>query len=240
LIALLVLLLIDQNRRQEELSNELEAIFNIDADESYLQQKLDKSFENLQIIGSKLSKIREVESRLFCKDISYEMSLLGFNGGEFAVELTETEHPTENGISTPFFIVKANKGEPFYRLDRTASGGEISRIMLAIKTVLADNDPVPILVFDEIDTGVGGKIASDIAQAIEKLATHHQVFVISHLHQIASKAMHHYSVYKREKSGRTITEINLLNEEERVLEIARMLGGEGEAEIKHAEKLLSK
>jgi DNA repair protein RecN (Recombination protein N) len=226
-------------KKRDELEKELDDIFNSDADATYLEKKLLDAEVLLFASGERLTEVRKKQAQKFDAEITFEMALLGFSGGAFSTDFIAQEHPTENGTTLPLFLVKANRGEQFMALSKTASGGEISRIMLAIKATLAENDPVPILVFDEIDTGVGGTIAADIATAMEKLAVHHQIFVISHLHQIASRAKHHYSVYKTEENGRTITLINQLSGDERVLEVARMLGGEGDAEIGHARKLLS-
>jgi DNA repair protein RecN (Recombination protein N) len=137
-------------------------------------------------------------------------------------------------------MVRTNSGEQFLPLNKTASGGEISRIMLAIKTILAENDTTPIMVFDEIDTGIGGERASDIAAAIKKLAKNHQILVISHLHQIAAKADFQYAVFKTEAGGRTETKIEKLSDKERITEIARMLGGENDTTLRHAKELLGR
>lgn len=224
--------------KHKELSEELENILNGDADLSLLKKEAHEKAELLIARGKELTSVRTTAAKEFDAQITAEMEQLGFSGGGFQTALTTTEFPTPHGLEHLGFLVRANKGEPFMGLAKTASGGEISRIMLAIKSALAENDPVPILVFDEIDTGVGGTRAADIANAMKKLSAHHQIFVISHLHQIASVANHHYAVWKTEEAGRTITRIDLLSKEQRITEVARMLGGESDTTRQHAEALL--
>ncbi len=124
------------------------------------------------------------------------------------------------------FLLSSNIGEPPRPLGRVASGGELSRIMLALKTVLAGTDHVPVLVFDEIDTGVGGAVAAAMGTRLRKLGGFHQVFCITHLPQVASQADHHFLVEKGQDNRRTTTSVKLLNGISREEEIARMLGGE--------------
>ncbi len=224
--------------KQEQLAEELDQIFNGDADAQELEKELNRRKEALLAAGEALDKSRAKLAGGFDKGITGRMTGLGFDGGGFQTAFERLEMPADYGLSRPHFLVRTNRGEPFLPLDKTASGGEISRIMLAIKVALAENDPVPILVFDEIDTGVGGKRAEGIAETMVELAAHHQLFVISHLQQIATKADEHYTVYKFEKSGRTITEINRLDDSQRVEEVARMLGGESAAAVAHAKVLL--
>jgi DNA repair protein RecN (Recombination protein N) len=110
--------------------------------------------------------------------------------------------------------------------------------MLAVKSILAEQDEIPVLIFDEIDTGIGGVLAGEVSKALYSLSATHQVLCISHLHQIASAADHHYLVSKRTADGRTVTEVSRLDDRQRTIEIARMLGGESQISLKHAEQLL--
>lgn len=139
------------------------------------------------------------------------------------------------------FFLSANPGEPARALRQSASGGEISRVMLSIKGALAHSDPRPLLVFDELDTGIGGQTALRVGEALVELATHHQLLVITHLHQVAAQAVHQHKVEKRLEGGRTVTGVRPLSEKERATELARMMGGEesGTA-LKHAKELLKK
>jgi DNA repair protein RecN (Recombination protein N) len=123
------------------------------------------------------------------------------------------------------YLFSANQGEPLQPLARVASGGELSRTMLAIKTVLAETDAVPVLVFDEVDVGIGGAVATVMGRRLRALSTYHQVFCVTHLPQIASQAHAHFLVHKSVIKKRTVTRVTCLNQDERRDEIARMLGG---------------
>ncbi|MGM0462625.1 MAG: DNA repair protein RecN [Fibrobacterota bacterium] len=221
---------------QEELSD----IENSRSDATQLKKQMDAAYEKLMVHGEKLHGVRQKISRIFDKKITEKMDSLGFTGGGFYTEFTTCDTPREEGISVPRFMVRTNRGEPFMPLASTASGGEISRIMLAVKCILAENDPVPVLVFDEIDTGVGGVLAASIAREMRSLARFHQLFVITHLQQIAARADTQYSVYKAEKDGRIITKIERLSGDKRVDEIARMLGDDSSQHSREmARKLLN-
>ncbi|MEJ2536121.1 MAG: DNA repair protein RecN, partial [Calditrichia bacterium] len=147
----------------------------------------------------------------------------------------------ENGIDDVEFFISPNPGEEFKPLTKIASGGEISRIMLALKNILAETDKIPLLIFDEIDAGVSGKIASSVGKSIEKLAGSHQIICITHLPQIASFGGTHLRVEKFEENGRTFTRVLNLNRDERIKEIANLIGGKKvSAEIlQSAEQLLA-
>ena len=138
--------------------------------------------------------------------------------------------------------VSLNPGEPLRPLREVGSGGELSRIMLSIKTVLADTDAVPTLIFDEIDTGISGRTAEKVGEKLEKIAKNHQVILITHLPQIAAKADRHFLIEKNVQEGKTKTEIHALNEEASVKELARLLGGEEltEAALQNARSLKAK
>jgi DNA repair protein RecN (Recombination protein N) len=132
----------------------------------------------------------------------------------------------EGGFDLVEFFFSANTGELPRPLGKIASGGEISRVMLAIKTALAGRAGVPTLIFDEVDTGLGGRAAATVAKKLEELASHYQIVVISHLPQLASRASTHYRIEKTEVNGRVSTQVRLLKPKERIEEIARMLAGE--------------
>jgi DNA repair protein RecN (Recombination protein N) len=138
--------------------------------------------------------------------------------------------------------VTLNKGFEPRPLAQVASGGELSRVMLALKTILARLDAVPTVVFDEVDAGVGGRVALQLGDKLRQVAGSHQVFAITHLPQIASRAHHHLLVRKAERAGITATEVDLLEGEGRVREVARMLGGDPESEVslRHARELLDR
>jgi DNA repair protein RecN (Recombination protein N) len=222
----------------ENLKHDLETLQNVETDRSELAKKEKLAYEECINVGKKLSLARKKHAQIFDKAITQCMSKLGFKDGMWKTEFSQREYPQEDGFEDIIFTVRTNPGEPALPLAKIASGGEISRLMLAIKTVLAKNDYIPILIFDEIDTGIGGMIAKEVADALVSLSKMHQVLCISHLPQIASKADNHYKVYKDTNEGRTITKVKKLTNNERINELARMLGGESTIAKKHAEELL--
>lgn len=222
-----------------DLKRDLDSIENRDAERQFLQRQVNQKFSEAMKAAEILTKARINSASQFDAAITNEMSRLGFSSGAIKTAFTEVENLSINGMEEIHFEVRTNAGEPFRSLTKTASGGEISRIMLAIKTVLNSSESVPTLIFDEIDTGIGGKLAIEVAKSLYSLSLDHQVLCISHLHQIASKADNHYSIYKHEVDGRTVTEINELDKKDRIDEISRMLGGDSEAARKHAEELLA-
>ncbi|QEN07919.1 DNA repair protein RecN [Oceanispirochaeta crateris] len=171
---------------------------------------------------------------------------LGMPSAHFSVDITQKSGEKGqalcglNGLDRVEFLFSANKGEPLKALKDVASGGEISRIMLAIKTALAGTDQIPILVFDEIDSGIGGEVAPSIGRHMKKLAGFHQILCITHLASIAVYADNHIKVKKSERENRTLTDLFALTGQDRVSEVARMLSGDsqGEASLTHAEELL--
>jgi DNA repair protein RecN (Recombination protein N) len=140
------------------------------------------------------------------------------------------------------FLIAPNPGEEPKALAKIASGGELSRVMLALKTILVEGDGIPTVVFDEVDAGIGGAVAEEVGKKLKRVAAKRQVFCITHLPQIACMADSHYGVSKSVKKDRTTTEVRLLDERERVDEIARMLGGKiiTDATIKHAEEMIER
>jgi DNA repair protein RecN (Recombination protein N) len=148
-----------------------------------------------------------------------------------------------SGVDQVVYRLAPNPGEPARPLARIASGGELSRVALAIKTVLAEADETPVLVFDEVDTGIGGRSADPLGRSLWSLARRHQVLCVTHLPQIAAHADVHYRIAKRERDGRTVTEIEQLDHEGRIVELAAMLGGDasgGPATLASARELLDR
>jgi DNA repair protein RecN (Recombination protein N) len=190
--------------------------------------------------GGQLSSARRKRARAFDGAIGAEMAKLGFSAGEWKTEFSAHDGPTPHGCEDAAFLVLTNPGEPMLPLIKIASGGEISRLMLAIKTVMASHDHIPVLIFDEIDAGIGGMLAKEVGKSLSALSATHQLLCISHLHQIASVADHHYRVYKEAQGQRTVTLVRKLDEQEKVAEIARMLGGDSAISKKHAAELLKR
>jgi DNA repair protein RecN (Recombination protein N) len=224
--------------KQTELKRDLDSIEN----EAYRRRDLEKAHaERLRQCtdaGMVLRKQREKFGARFCARIEELMKKVGFADNGFEIRYTPCEQPRAEGCESLEFFVRTNPGEPFLPLSKSASGGEISRLMLAIKRVLAERDKIPTLIFDEVDTGIGGRVAKEIGRMLHDLAATHQVFCISHLHQIASCAEHHLLVYKTQENRRTVTRVQHLDPEQKIDEIARMLGGESHIARQHAEELL--
>lgn len=184
--------------------------------------------EDLHKCCARMNGLRKKAAKLLENGISKELEDLEMPRTQFAViiESCPQEGFTEWGTDRVEFVFSPNPGEPLKPLSKIASGGEMSRVMLAVKSILADSDAVPSLVFDEIDTGVSGKAASKVGDKLKKLARGHQVLCITHHAQIASLANAHYLIRKGEQSGRTLTSVTLLKEGDREGEITRLLSGE--------------
>lgn len=200
--------------------------------------------------AQELTKKRGAAARELEKKIEAELSHLGMKKTTFIVKIVQ--EPGDDtldghklgprGADRVEFLISPNPGEDPKSLAKIASGGELSRIMLALKTILVEGDSIPTLVFDEVDAGIGGAVAEEVGKRLKRVAAGRQVFCITHLPQIASMATSHYGVSKSVKKDRTSTEVRLLEEKERVDEIARMLGGKTitEATIRHAEEMIGR
>ncbi len=205
--------------------------------------ELDRQLEGLRAkveqAGGKLGKSRRQAASKLAATITEELRDLGFAHGAFAVELT-TAAPGPSGLEAIEFAFAPNAGEPARPLRAIASSGEISRVMLAVKAVLANHDSIPVLVFDEIDANVGGAMGTAIGTKLDTVGQHHQVLCITHLPQVAVHGKTHFAVAKEVVNGRTRTSIARLETSERVEEIARMLGGRDltSVTLKHAREML--
>ena len=186
------------------------------------------------------AKRRDAAERL-SKAVDQVLPELGMTDGHFIVQLTPVESVGPRGAEDVEFRVTLNVGHDMRPLARVASGGELSRVMLSLKTILAKLDRVPTLVFDEVDAGIGGKVGLQVGDTLRKVATSHQVFAITHLPQIAARAHRHIVVTKGARAGVTTADVSALSDAERVPEIARMLGGDPESATSraHAAELLS-
>ena len=189
-----------------------------------------------------LSKERQEDAKVLAKQIQGEMQEMGFLDTKFEFHFQEKKEPTEKGLDEVEAYVSLNPGEPLRPLREVGSGGELSRIMLSIKTVLADTDGVSTLIFDEIDTGISGRTAEKVGEKLQKIAKNHQVILITHLPQIAAKADHHFLIEKTVEEGATHTRIHPLTEKESIEELARLLGGDeiSEASLENARELKAK
>jgi len=225
---------------KETLQAKVSQMENIEEDIALKQKEVDKAFQALNTIAQKLHKVREKVLPTLIKSLQTTLKDLGIPNAQFQISLTPTEHYLTKGNDTLSFLFSANKGGHFGLLKKTASGGELSRIMLAIKHLLASKIALPTIIFDEIDTGVSGEIAHKMGEIMKQMSQNRQVFAISHLPQVASKGDAHIKIYKTDIAGRTTTLFKNLSPEERVEEIAQMLGGKDitDSARTHAKELL--
>ena len=218
---------------------ELDAIETADDTLILLEQKLKKAEKATLSAGAELTRVRREVAKVLEGRIQSELRDLDMNKVRFAIEFQEKE-PSPDGCDTIRFLMSANLGEDLRPIARIASGGELARIMLALKNVLAEQESIGTLVFDEVDTGVSGRAAQKVAEKLAQVSRRKQVLCVTHLPQLAAMADTHFSVEKGERGGRTYTEVILLNREQRKAELARITGGSKvtEALLKSAGELL--
>lgn len=209
----------------EEKEKELDKYKNAEKYREELKAACEKARKNLLATCSALSAIRNNYAQQMTKQIREVLIDLNFLQVEFSIVLEQEEEPTATGYDRVTFLISTNPGMPMRPIGQVASGGELSRIMLAVKSVLADVDQVQTLVFDEIDTGVSGRTAQMVAEKLNVISQKHQVICITHLPQIAAMADTHFRIAKKMAEDSTRTEIKMLYEEESVKELARLLGG---------------
>lgn len=220
----------------------LRFLTDYEKEKALMEEALARSEEELREKAERLSLERQKTAKELEERIQQEMQELGFLDTRFTFRFEKKREISEKGLDEVESYVSLNPGEPLRPLREVGSGGELSRIMLSIKTVLADTDAVPTLIFDEIDTGISGRTAEKVGEKLEKIAKNHQVILITHLPQIAAKADRHFLIEKNVQEGKTKTEIHALNEEASVKELARLLGGEEltEAALQNARSLKTK
>jgi DNA repair protein RecN (Recombination protein N) len=219
---------------------ELDLVDSGSFDLAQLETQQAAANEKLTAAAARLTSLRSAASKKLARAVDGVLPDLGMNGGRFTVTLTPKSAPDENGAEDVEFKVALNVGHDARPLARVASGGELSRVMLALKTILARADSVPTLVFDEVDAGIGGKVGLQVGDTLRRVAEHHQVFAISHLPQIAARAHNHIVVAKAAKGGVTTADVAVLEGPTRIVEIARMLGGDPDSKVsrEHAKELL--
>ena len=211
---------------KEELKKEIETIENYDKINKELNEELEIVTNKMKDLCKKMNKIRNEFAIELNNKVNSELHDLEMQNASFKVEIIEQEIFNSNGFDKVEFLICTNVGEEYKELSKIASGGEMSRIMLAIKTVLADVDEVPTLIFDEIDTGISGKAAKKVAEKFKIISKKHQTLCITHLANIAAQGSTNYYIYKEVENGKTKTNIKQLNEEETIYEIARISNGE--------------
>jgi DNA repair protein RecN (Recombination protein N) len=219
---------------------ELDLVDSAEFDVAQLRKQEAEAAERLRASAAKLSALRKRAAVAIGKAVSAELPQLGMDSGRFTVALTPRTDISPQGAEDVEFRVTLNVGYDPRPLARVASGGELARVMLALKTVLASVDHIPTLVFDEVDAGIGGRVGLQVGDTMRRVAEQHQVFAISHLPQIAARAHHHIVVAKGAREGVTTADICVLSADDRITEIARMLGGDPESKASraHARELL--
>ncbi len=238
---------------REQMKNELDQIVSRDELIAHLKTDLNNLSRILKKESISLSQKRKSSALDLSKKIQKSLADLGMEKTRFEIKVSQRKDDdgqvemdgqrylaSEKGMDEVEFYVSPNPGEELKPLAKIASGGEISRIMLVIKSILAKTDQVESMIFDEIDVGIGGEVASAVGRALKNLGLAHQVIVITHLQQIASQGDHHFKVFKETKKGRTVTRIIKLDAEERVKEIARMITGEkvSQTTLKQAKEMI--
>ena len=227
---------------KNEIQEEIEHIENLDEYNNKLKKELKELKEDMVKLAEKMSKLRNEYGKKLSKNINEVLEELEMKNAKINIHVNYNEEEFfENGKDQVEFFIRTNLGEDEKPLAKIASGGEMSRIMLAIKKVLADTDQMPVLIFDEIDTGISGKAANAVAEKLNGISKNHQVLCISHLPSIAAIADYNYFISKKVNNERTNTSIKLLNEKEILEEIARISSGEvNEATINYAMQLRNK
>ncbi|WP_195970416.1 DNA repair protein RecN [Clostridium thermobutyricum] len=210
----------------ENLKNRFEELSNAEEIIKELEIKEKEILEKMKIVGEKLHKIRVEKKDILEEKILKELSYVGLDKSTMEIQIEKLERHNERGFDDITFAISTNPGEPVKSLEKVLSGGELSRIMLALKCVFADKDDIPTLIFDEIDTGISGQVGQRVGEKMYQVSKNHQVLCITHLPQIAILSDKHYFVSKEVINGKTYTKIKILNEEEKISQVASMLGGD--------------
>ena len=227
---------------QKELEEAVSKTESVDIDLNQQQKAVEAQRVATLEKATKIHNAREKVIPALDKKLTHFMHELGMPNGKFAIELKATDSFFTNGNDELSFLFSANKGGDFGTLKKVASGGELSRIMLAVKAIMAEHTALPTIMFDEIDTGVSGEISQKMGDIMKTMSKNRQVFAITHLPQIAAKGNYHFKVFKEDKNGKTTTHLKLLTEEERITELSEMLEGKnsGVSARNHAIELLKK
>ncbi len=240
-------------KQLDEIRTELSGIENLSETIDETEKKLGLLYKELSLCATTLSEKRKESAKIFALKVEKELSTLKMPRTKFEVSMqtqqasddtdyfsTDGSVINETGIDRALFLIAPNVGESLKPLSAIASGGELSRVILALKALIAGTESVETIVFDEVDAGIGGGVAEVVGRKMASLSRHHQIICITHLPQIAKFGDHHFRISKKISGGRTKTAITILNENERIEEIARMLGGEEitRATIAHAREML--
>jgi DNA repair protein RecN (Recombination protein N) len=225
---------------RDVLAAKVDVTINLESKIKAKQQEVFSIGQELNTIATTIRKNRNAIIPKLKAMLQEKLALLGMPSASFKIEISAAEHFKSNGKDELTFLFSANKGSEFGQLKKVASGGELSRIMLTIKSILAQYEQLPTLIFDEIDTGVSGEISNKMGDIMQGMSQNMQVFSITHLPQVASKGQQQFKVFKEEVGNNTRTGIKLLSEVERVNELAEMLGGKSitDSALAHAKQLL--
>ena len=210
----------------ESVEDEISKIENSEEENKKLKSELKELEAQMIELCEKITKLRNEYAITLNSKINKELSDLDMPNARFNAKVVELEEFTENGLSCIEFMICTHVGEDEKPLSKIASGGEMARLMLAIKTVLADVDEVPVLIFDEVDTGISGKAANMVGRKLKKISKNHQVLIVTHLAPIAAKGDYNYFIYKEVELNKTKTKVKRLTEDETINEIARIASGE--------------
>ena len=226
---------------QNDLDNKVLAVSDLEIRIEKGQKLILNLQTTLTAIAHKISENRKKAIPLLIEKLLAILELLGMPNARFKIELSPKEQFYANGKDEISLLFSGNKGSDFGLLKKVASGGELSRIMLAVKAILAQYSSLPTIIFDEIDTGVSGEISNKMGEIMKNMSQNMQVFAITHLPQIAAKGNQHYKVFKYSDGENTISELKILNNEDRITEIAEMLSGKdiSDSALNHAKSLLS-
>lgn len=225
---------------REELAKKLETVANIEDSIGQKREEVDMLTQKTDAWAKKISEGRKAVIPKLNERLQKNLASLGMPSATFKIEVNSSKSFKTNGKDDLVFLFSANKGSNYGELKKVASGGEMSRIMLTIKSILAEYESLPTMMFDEIDTGVSGEISNRMGEIMQQMSSTMQVFSITHLPQVASKGSYQFKVYKQESSEGTSTHIKQLSKDERIQELAEMLGGKSlsESALAHARELL--
>ncbi len=227
--------------KQQTMREELQSLNGSAESLEQLKTEISQAWDIFTDSAHKLSASRKKAATKLSKTVTASMQELGMKDGQFDAQLTQTDKASTLGFDEVTLMVTANKGQPLQPLSKVASGGELSRISLAIQVASAEVASLPTLIFDEVDVGIGGGIADVVGQKMQLLGQHRQILSITHLAQVASHGNQHLNIIKSTQAETTTTQVVELNEKERIEELARMLGGQKitEQTLKHAEEMLA-
>ncbi|MDW8799573.1 DNA repair protein RecN [Clostridium sp. A1-XYC3] len=225
---------------RDNIKNQYEELINSSEIIEELKREQNRLKDDLKVIGYELHKERSCIAENLEVKIKHELDFVGLEKSVFKILVDMEDKFNTNGMDKVQFTISTNPGEPLKSLEKVVSGGELSRIMLALKTVFVDKDQIPSVIFDEIDTGISGRIAQCVAEKMYSISKKHQVFCVTHLPQIACISDMHYWVSKEIKDEKTYTRVRKMNEEEKEYEIARMIGGSQVTKLtlEHAKELI--